>query len=78
MSFRDAKRPVTKALLQRLDLGAIVAQTDRALLAAPHEATLRNELCTQPAQPLAEMIARVISATEFAEVVAQRTSGLPA
>jgi hypothetical protein len=78
ISVREAKRPITKALLQRLDLGAIVERGDRDLLAARALALLRDELCTEPTQPLAEIIALVISATEFAEVVAQRTSGFPA
>ena len=30
LSFRDAKRPVTKAWLQRIDLKAILARTGRA------------------------------------------------
>ena len=37
--FRDAKRPITKALLARLDLGALAARVDRDALLdrAEHE-----------------------------------------
>jgi hypothetical protein len=38
LSFPGAKRPVTKALLQRLDLGAIAARADRPALLARAEA----------------------------------------
>jgi hypothetical protein len=44
LSFRDAKRPVTKALLQRIDLKAIFARTGRAAL-------WRDEWATDWARP---------------------------
>jgi hypothetical protein len=43
LTFRDAKRPITKAVLQRIDLGAIAARADRAALllrASAHRARL--------------------------------------
>jgi hypothetical protein len=43
-SFREAKRPVTKALLQRLDLGAILKEADRDALLARARAVLVAEL----------------------------------
>ena len=38
LTFRDAKRPITKAVLQRIDLGAIAARADRAALLARADA----------------------------------------
>jgi hypothetical protein len=43
-SFPDAKRPITKGLLQRLDLRAILDRTDRRGLLARAEAVLADEL----------------------------------
>jgi hypothetical protein len=43
LCFRDAKRPITKAILQRIDLRAIAARADRSALLAradTHRATL--------------------------------------
>lgn len=49
LSFADAKRPVTKGLLQRVDLSAILGRVDRAALAARAETVLREELGLDPA-----------------------------
>ena len=43
-SFPEAKRPITKALLQRLDLRAILDRTDRRELLARAEAILADDL----------------------------------
>jgi hypothetical protein len=43
-SFRDAKRPITKTLLQRVDLLAILKRTDRRSLVARATAILGDEL----------------------------------
>ena len=40
LSFADAKRPVTKGLLQRIDLSAILNQADRGELAERTAAVL--------------------------------------
>ena len=40
LSFADAKRPVTKGLLQRIDLSAILNQADRRELAERTRAVL--------------------------------------
>jgi hypothetical protein len=49
LSFAGAKRPVTKRLLQRLDLGAIAARADRAALLARAEAIRKHlESCRVP------------------------------
>ncbi len=43
-SFTDAKRPITKGLLQRLDLGAILDRSDRPAIRARAAAILAEEL----------------------------------
>jgi hypothetical protein len=50
-SFPDAKRPITKALLQRLDLRAILERTDYRRLRARAEALLTDELDVEAATP---------------------------
>jgi hypothetical protein len=57
LSVREAKRPVTKALLQRLDLEAILGRTDHTLLAARAQALLEDELFRPPPQSVAEFLA---------------------
>jgi hypothetical protein len=57
--FRDAKRPITKKLLQRIDFPAILAHTDRAALVSRAEAVLEHELDGQHAEPIPEVIARM-------------------
>jgi hypothetical protein len=59
ISFREAKRPITKALLQRLDLGAIFERTDVASLAARALALLRDELLVLPEEPMVEVVKRM-------------------
>jgi len=51
MSFPDAKRPVTKGLLQRIDLSAILDRVDRNELAA----RARTELAEHPAREVDEV-----------------------
>ncbi len=48
MSFRTAKRPVTKALLQRLDFAAIIERADRQPLIARAQGVLEHELNEKP------------------------------
>ncbi len=38
LTFRDAKRPITKAILQRIDLSALAVRVDRDALIARAEA----------------------------------------
>ena len=61
LSFRDAKRPVTKGLLQRIDLSAILDRVDHAELAARAEPVLREDLGLAPADraPMAGEIERL-------------------
>jgi hypothetical protein len=40
LTFRDAKRPITKAVLRRIDLAAIAARADRATLLARADSVL--------------------------------------
>jgi len=58
-SFRDAKRPITKTLLQRVDLLAILKRIDRGSLLARAGAILSNELATQPAEEMSGVIERL-------------------
>jgi hypothetical protein len=62
--FPDAKRPITKALLQRLDLRAILARADRPRLLDRAAAALAGELAIEPIPALLEQVARVFSALE--------------
>jgi hypothetical protein len=64
-SFRDAKRPVTKALLQRIDLGAILDRADRDSLLIRAAAILHEELAMAPIESLAQVVERM--GREFAE-----------
>jgi hypothetical protein len=48
LSFPDAKRPITKGLLQRIDLSAILDRADRAGLAARAKAALVEHLGMTP------------------------------
>jgi hypothetical protein len=50
-SFPDAKRPITKALLGRVDLGAVLARTDRAALLPRAASVLANELTPKTVAP---------------------------
>jgi hypothetical protein len=50
-SFADAKRPVTKALLQRVDLRAILERVDRQRLLTRAAAIFTDELGAGPAGP---------------------------
>jgi hypothetical protein len=47
-SFADAKRPITKALLQRLDLRAVLRRADRGRLRDRAAASLVGELAIDP------------------------------
>lgn len=55
-SFTDAKRPITKALLQRLDLTAILGRADRAGLFNRATSTIVDEL---QREPTAEMLKEI-------------------
>ncbi len=56
-SFRDSKRPITKKLLQRIDLPAILKQTDRGSLLERATSVLCGELGGQSGEPLSELVA---------------------
>jgi len=58
-SFRDAKRPITKTLLQRVDFLAILERSDRRSLVARARAIMRDELGTQPAEEISDIIDRM-------------------
>jgi len=64
-SFRDAKRPITKTLLQRVDLLAILKRSDRRSLVARARVILQDELAVRPAEPIPEVIERMES--EFSQ-----------
>jgi hypothetical protein len=51
-SFPDAKRPITKALLQRIDLRAILERADRRRLLARAATVFTGELAAGPAGSL--------------------------
>jgi hypothetical protein len=57
-SFRGAKRPITKTLLQRLDLLAILKRTDRRALTARAIATLNQHSPAQVTAEVADVIER--------------------
>jgi hypothetical protein len=58
MSFRDAKRPITKKLLDRLDLIAILERANEKSLIARAIHVFDADLGVQPAEPLLQVIAR--------------------
>jgi hypothetical protein len=58
-SFRDAKRPVTKALLQRIDLGAILDRIDRESLLARAAAIVEDDLGAARGEPLSQVAERL-------------------
>ena len=58
-SFPDAKRPITKALLQRLDLRAILRHANRRGLLDRAGATLVSELAIAPDSTLRDQIEQV-------------------
>jgi hypothetical protein len=55
-SFRDAKRPITKTLLQRVDLPAILKRADRESLLARASAIVSDELSVPPARAMIDVI----------------------
>jgi hypothetical protein len=59
ISFHDAKRPITKKLLQRLDFLAILKRADRRSLVARAQALLRQELATEQAEAIADAVERI-------------------
>jgi hypothetical protein len=59
ISFRDAKRPITKKLLQRLDFLAILERADRRSLLARAQAALRDELATKPPEAIADVVTEI-------------------
>jgi hypothetical protein len=66
LCFRDAKRPVTKAILQRIDLRAIAARADRSALRARADAH-RAKLCGGNATPAGPFTWPEILETLFSE-----------
>jgi hypothetical protein len=73
--FRDAKRPITKKLLQRIDLAAILSRTKRAALLRRAKRVLDDELDGQHAEPLSEVVDRLEA--EFRDF-ARNTTKIPA
>ncbi len=63
-TFPDAKRPITKALLQRLDLRAILGRADRGRLRDRAAASLANELAVEPTPPILDEVDEVWSLLE--------------
>ncbi len=59
ISFRDAKRPITKKLLQRLDFLAILDRADRRSLVARAQSVLSLEIATKPAEAIADVVERL-------------------
>jgi hypothetical protein len=57
--FKDAKRPITKKLLQRIDFAAILARTDRRALLGRAESVLGDDLDDPHAQPTSEVLDRL-------------------
>ena len=59
LTFRDAKRLVTKKLLQRIDLAAILSRTGRDSLVKRVDHVLHNELKVDAAEPVENAIERM-------------------
>ena len=59
ISFRDAKHPITKKLLQRLDFLAILDRADRRSLVARAQSALSLEIATKPAEAIADVVERL-------------------
>jgi hypothetical protein len=57
--FRDNKRPITKKLLQRVDLLAVLQQTARDSLLARATEVLNDELGTPPRERIADVISNL-------------------
>jgi hypothetical protein len=58
-SFHDAKRPITKTLLQRVDLLAVLKRADRRALAARASAILREDMRADSAGEMSDVIDRM-------------------
>jgi hypothetical protein len=54
--FRDAKRPITKKLLQRLDFLAILERADRQSLLARAQVALNDDLAAGPAEAIFDVV----------------------
>jgi hypothetical protein len=65
-SFKSAKRPFTKALLQRIDLEAILSQSDRRALRARARGVQKRELGVDRSQAISKAIADLEE--QFAQV----------
>ena len=61
-SFPDAKRPITKALLQRFDLAAILQRADRDRLRDRITTALVGELGIEPGPAIWEQVERTLTA----------------
>jgi hypothetical protein len=59
MRFRDAKRPITKAILERLDFGAILEHADRQSLLRRARDVLDNELAVPATECLEQVVQRM-------------------
>jgi hypothetical protein len=60
ISFREAKRPITKKLLQRLDFLAILEKADRQSLVARAQAVIVDEIATKPTEAMADVVERMV------------------
>ena len=63
-SFPDAKRPITKALLQRIDLRAVLGRADFRRLRDRAAASMAGELGTDPTPERLERVDEVFSSLE--------------
>jgi hypothetical protein len=77
-SFSDAKRPITKALLQRVDLRAILQRTDRRRLLARAAMVMAEEVAARPAEAPAPDLDRIEEAFLMLQQVWDQTiPGVP-
>ncbi len=63
-TFLDAKRPITKALLQRLDLRAVLERADRSRLRDRAAASLAGELAIDPVPRVLDEVDEALSMME--------------
>jgi hypothetical protein len=59
MIFRDSKRPITKKLLERIDLAAVLERSDRGAVLSRASAIMSDDLATERAEPLPDVVERL-------------------
>jgi hypothetical protein len=59
MIFRDSKRPITKKLLERIDLAAVLERSDRGAFLSRASAIMSDDLATERAEPLPDVVKRL-------------------